>query len=87
MSDKEKTKTEGTPEAAPEKVLVKKKVIKKTASTPKASMPRHARVYTFAQWARRRGAKQHHKGGLRAFVSNVDRSRSLEEWDDCFKDY
>lgn len=72
----------------------RKKASKKAASaaekkTPvrKATMPRRARTYTFEQWARRREVKQHHKRGLRAYVPDIERSRSLEEWDDSFKDY
>lgn len=68
----------------------KKKVsAKKSQSEPvrKAVMPRRTREYTFEQWARRQGVKQHHKGGLRAYVPDVERARSLEEWDACFKDY
>jgi hypothetical protein len=83
MSDKEKT-DKGTLGSTP-KESSKKRSTKKAAR--KASMPRRARVYTFEQWARRRGVKQHHKRGLRAYVPDVERSRSLEEWTDCFKDY
>ncbi len=85
MSDKEKT-AEGTPDPAPKKAPAKKKSATKAVAR-KARMPSRARVYTFEQWARRRGVKQHHKGGLRAYVPDVGRSRSLEEWDDCYKDY
>jgi len=84
MSEVETT-TEGTPKPAPKKAPAKKTASVRAAET--ISMPRRARVYTFEQWARRRGIKPHHKGGLRAFVSTVERPRSLDEWDSCFKDY
>jgi len=45
------------------------------------------RKYTFEQWAKRRGVLAHHKGGLRAYVANVNKPRTLEDWDECFKDY
>lgn len=86
MSETEKT-DEGTSESKPNKAPAKKKTTKKKVSARKATMPARVRVYTFEQWARRRGVKQHHRGGLRAYVPDVGRSRPLEEWDGCFKDY
>ena len=46
-----------------------------------------ARVYRFDQWAARRGVAQRHTGGLRAYVRDVHKPRTLEEWDKCFVDY
>lgn len=83
MSDE--TSSEDLPKAEPAK---KKSSRKKAPATkrPKASLPR-ARVYRFEQWAARREIPDHHRGGLRAYVKNVHKPRTLEEWDKCFKDY
>ena len=43
--------------------------------------------YSFVQWAARNGVPAHHRGGLRAFVTNVSKHRTLEEWDKCFEGY
>jgi len=42
---------------------------------------------SFEQWARARGVKRHHKGGLKAHVLNHKVSRSYEDWDKAFADY
>ncbi len=43
--------------------------------------------YTFTQWAVRRGKKPHHQPGLRAFVKNPNKPRTIEEWDKLFETY
>ncbi len=87
MSD-DKTVSEDTSPAVAKKAPAKKKSRKKASgSKPKPAAIRRARVYRFEQWAARRGVPQHHQGGLRAYVRDVHKPRTLEEWDECFKDY
>jgi hypothetical protein len=43
--------------------------------------------FSFEQWAARRGVPSHNRGGLRAYVNNVSKHRTLEEWDECFRGY
>lgn len=45
------------------------------------------KAYSFEQWAKRRGVPKHHHGGMRAFVKNPNKSRSLEQWDKLFANY
>lgn len=92
MSDEEVTTAEET-KSAPKKGG-RRKASSSKAEEPKApeprpvaSFPARKRTYTFEQWAKRRGIVSHHRGGMRAYVRDVRRSRTLEEWDDCFKDY
>ncbi len=82
MSDTEKT----VAKKVPAKKVPAKKSTKETTRT-RPTMPVRTRTFTFEQWAKRRGIKQHHKRGLRAYVLHVARPRSLEQWDKCFKDY
>lgn len=70
----EETEVEETTAPAP---------VKKVAAAPK----KKAKRYSFDKWAARRGVKKHHKAGLMAFVKNVNKLRTLEEWDECFKGY
>lgn len=71
----------------------KKKSSRKSssASTPARKVqvvpPRSSRKVSFDAWAKRRGVKEHHKGGLRAFVSQPDKLRTLQEWDREFENY
>lgn len=66
---------------------------KKRASTKKKApavqvMPvRKPKPVSFDLWAKRRGVKEHHKGGLRAYVSNPSHPRSMDAWDAAFADY
>jgi hypothetical protein len=78
------------PSSKDKKDEVRKKTSTKKAapvSSPKAKMPARKKVFTFEQWAKRRGVPKHHKGGLRAYVQHVHKPRTLEEWDKCFRDY
>lgn len=72
---------------APKKAA--KKAAPKKAATKVAvkAAPKPSRRYSFEQWASRRGVKAHHRGGLRAFIKNPDKPRTLEDWDACFKGY
>ncbi len=45
------------------------------------------RRYTFTQWAVRRGKKPQHQPGMKAFVKNPDKPRTIEEWDKLFVTY
>ena len=85
MSDTDKTDSEVELKVEP----TKKKTSRKKApkAKPAVAPKRRGRVYQFEQWATRRGVAQHHKGGMRAFVLHVHKPRTLEEWDECFKDY
>lgn len=49
--------------------------------------PAPAKRYSFTQWAARNGVPAHHRGGLRAFVNNVSKHRTLSDWDKCFEGY
>lgn len=64
----------------------KKKIVTKKAPTV-GPLPRASKVISFHQWAARRGIKKQHLRGMRAFVSNPNQSRSLEEWDSIFEKY
>jgi len=71
--------------AAPKKEAPKKAPAKKKAVAKKATKP--VKRYSFDQWASRREVKARHRGGLRAFVTNPRKHRTLEEWDKCFIGY
>jgi len=45
------------------------------------------KTYSFEQWVTRRDIPIHHRRGLRAFIKNPDRHRSLEAWDALFVNY
>lgn len=86
--DEEKSLSDVTKKAAfkaPKKKAAPKKAAKKAA--PKKAAVKPSRRYSFEQWASRRGVKAHHRGGLRAFIKNPDKPRTLEDWDACFKGY
>jgi hypothetical protein len=65
------------------KPVSKKKKVAKVAP----SQPVPVKRYSFTQWAARNGVPAHHRGGLRAFVNNVKKQRTLAEWDACFEGY
>jgi hypothetical protein len=66
----------------------KKGASKASSSTSEVSpVEVPAKNLSFEQWASRRGIRSHHRGGLRAYVSNVSKHRTLEEWDECFRGY
>jgi len=89
----EDTKKEYKPEFEREFKSVEKKVAPKKAASKKKAAPKKAapapfvKRYSFEQWASRRGVKNHHRGGLRAFITNSKKSRTLAEWDACFTGY
>lgn len=84
MSDKKKEKSVLVDE---EPVFVEepKKLVKKAAPRPAPKLPK--KLFTFDQWAARNGVPTHHRGGMRAFVENPNKPRSLEDWDMAFLDY
>lgn len=49
--------------------------------------PRKAKLVSFDVWAKKRNVKEHHKGGMRAFVKNPNQPRTEEVWDKLFTDY
>lgn len=59
----------------------------KTAPVKVSVVKRPVRRVSFEQWAALRDVKQSHRGGLRAFVQNPSVPRSVEAWDEAFKDY
>lgn len=88
--NKKEVKPEVKREAEP---VAEKKVAPKKAATKKRRAParrpavKPEKRYSFEQWASRRGVKEHHRGGLRAFITNSKKHRTLAEWDACFKGY
>lgn len=78
-------------EASAEKVEEEK--VEPQAPTPvpkKEPLPRRVKppkLYTFEQWVKMRSIKTQHVGGLRAYCPNVKKSRTLEDWDECFRGY
>jgi len=57
------------------------------AALPVQVVQRPPRRVGFEQWARARGIKQSHKGGLLAYVQNPSAPRSYEDWDKVFANY
>jgi hypothetical protein len=90
-SDKktEETATEKKPSRRPSRKSSEAKAapVKTPPPVPPVVRARRGKMYTFEQWAKRRGIPTRHKGGLRAYVDNVNKPRTLEEWETCFKDY
>lgn len=80
-------KKEPAKKAAPKKAAPKKAATKAAPKKKKRSVVKPVKRFSFEQWAARRGVKEHHRGGLRAFVKNPNKYRTLEEWDKCFVGY
>lgn len=80
VEEVEKAAEEAEPEREPEPVVVQQPVV---SQAPK----RRVRGLSLAQYAAQRQVKRHHLGGMRAFIKNPDRVRTLEEWDKVFRDY
>lgn len=94
MSDDSKKEFKPEVKREAEPVAEKKEAPKKAPTKKRRSAPAARPVavkpekrYSFEQWASRRGVKEHHRGGLRAFITNSKKHRSLAEWDACFKGY
>ena len=87
----EDTKKEYKPEMKQEANSVEKKAAFKAAPKKRKAAPKPpakpVKKYSFEQWASRRGVKSHHRAGLRAFITNSTKHRTLEEWDACFIGY
>jgi hypothetical protein len=64
-------------------------VLETATETPKKKVVLHPKVKTvsFEQWATLRGKKPHHWGGLKAHAKNALYARTLQEWDELFKNY
>lgn len=101
MSNKNKDKTNKAPlpdppkeEVTPEPakpIPTPPKVVKEVAGvqidvTPAQKIVPNRR-YNFIQWAVRRGVKTRHQPGMRAFVKNPNKPRTIEEWDKLFETY
>jgi hypothetical protein len=80
---KPETKFVAKSEAKAVKAAPKKRKV--AAKRPPVTKP--VKRYTFEQWAARRGVKNHHRGGLRAFIKNSTKPRTLADWDLGFKGY
>lgn len=85
MSEETKKNTENKPAKKENASSDVKKAVKKPASVEKA-VPAKKR-YSFEQWLVRRAIPTHHKRGMRAYVKNIKKSRTLEEWDEAMKGY
>lgn len=70
-----------------EKKVAPKKVAPKKRKAAPARPAKPVKRYSFDQWAARSGVKEHHRKGLRAFIKNSKKHRTLAEWDACFKGY
>lgn len=81
------TEEEKVEEAAPPKRATKK--AKASAALTPLPIPITPPVkrFSFDQWAARNNVLPRHRPGLRAFVNNVSKHRTLEEWEACFKGY
>ena len=74
---------EAAPE--PEKIVVEVSGVQIDVTPAQKIVP--GKRYTFTQWAVRRAKKPHHQPGLRAFVKNPNKARTIEEWDKLFEKY
>lgn len=76
---------------APLPTLPVEKVVKRVGGVQIDVTPARKAVpgkrYSFTQWAVRRAVKTRHQPGMRAFVQNPSKSRTLEEWDSLFETY
>lgn len=84
MSGKRKVELEEVEESTKTEKPEPKKApvpIRRTVST------RKPKLVSFDVWAKKRGIKDHHKGGMRAYVKNPDQPRTEESWDKLFTDY
>lgn len=76
-----------------ELVVVEKEVEVAVVEAPKPPAPpakqkkKKKKGLSLTQYASRKNIKARHLGGLRAFIKNPSRLRSLEEWDAAFKNY
>lgn len=62
----------------------------KKSSSKKESRPspsKFVKKYTFDQWASRRDIPKHHRGGMKAYMKDSYRMRTLEEWDSALVGY
>jgi hypothetical protein len=68
---------------------ITEELVEKEVKTPipVKVVKRLPRKVSFEQWARARGVKRHHKGGLKAHVLNPRTPRSYKDWDKAFADY
>jgi hypothetical protein len=82
------TMSEKTKEDSKEdKPFVVKATKKEKVRPSPVVMLKPQKLYSFDQWATRRGVPTHHRGGMRAFVKQPDKQRTLEQWDECLKGY
>jgi hypothetical protein len=45
------------------------------------------KLLSFEQWAKKKKIKESHLPGMRAFVQNVEKSRTQAAWDKLFESY
>lgn len=83
--DKKKESVEKTEEAPPAK--------KKRSTRPKKAEPQvkalrpKPRLFSFTQYVRIRNIRRTHIAGMRAFVPNPNKRKTLEDWDSLFNNY
>lgn len=89
MAEEEVTEEVSEPvEEAPEPARKKRRQARKAAKAAKSRAPRKkVKRFSFSKWAARRDIPWHNRAGLAASVPNVEKPRTLEEWDECFKGY
>jgi hypothetical protein len=63
------------------------KVEPPVVAAPLAAPRKKVRLFTFEQWASRRNVAKHHLGGMKAFVADSQKPRTLEDWDAAFDAY
>lgn len=67
-----------------------KKTAAKTAPAPAPTpvvVERKEKLYSFEQWASMRGIPAHHRPGMKAFVKQAHKNRTMGAWDRCLADY
>lgn len=66
-------------------VEVEREVVRVEVPAPTAQV--RPRGITLEQYASQKGIKPQHLGGMRAFISNPSRLRTLEGWESVFSNY
>ncbi len=83
--EEEVTPAPAKPEPTPAKVVKEVAGVQIDVTPAQKVVPN--RRYTFTQWAVRRGVKTRHQPGMRAFIKNPNKPRTIEEWDKLFVTY
>lgn len=86
-TEKDTNKTKTTSSSSSKATTAPPKRAATTKKRKKKRVQKPEKKYSFEQWASRRDVPQRHRGGLRAFISNPQKIRTLTEWDKCFETY